>query len=175
MGKSNHISGCKRFCLFYTKNLLFLFCTINFTKHTHQSIYYTLYLIQIIFLYSFFNINLPTGLFFQYFLFFLLLSFSLSLSFPLSFLPLLSSSFSHVQNLEAPKQELHQHHSHHKHHNASPIHRSLSTQKHHHKHSINTNLCQPTKLISINPSLISINTDLHHRSKSALQSTIHNH
>ena len=164
----------------------------------------------------FFNIILPTRFFFQYFLFFLLLSFSLSLPFPLSFLPFLSSSFSHVQNPEAPEQELHQHHSHHNHHNASPIHRSSSTQKHHHKHSINTDLHQPIKLIfintdlsqpitstpstpisinpspisintnlhqnrspstpiHINPSPISINTDPHHRSKSPLQSMIHNH
>ena len=77
-----------------------------------------------------------------------------------------------------PEQELHQHHSHHKHYNTSPIHRSPSTQKHHHKHSINTDLHQPTKLISINTDLrqpitstpstpISIKTDLHqHRSPS---------
>ena len=31
--------------LFYTKKLLFLFYTSIFTKHSHQSIYYTLYFI----------------------------------------------------------------------------------------------------------------------------------
>ena len=39
----------KRFCLFYTKNLFFLFYTIIFTKHSHQFIYYTYFFIKIIF------------------------------------------------------------------------------------------------------------------------------
>ena len=137
---------------------------------TSVHLLYTIFDINNIFMF-FFNTILPTHFFFQYFIFFFLLSFSLSLLFPIFFLPLLSSSFSHIQNPKAPKQELHQHHSHHKHHNASPIHRSPSTQKHHHKHSINTDLRQPTKLISINTDLrqpitstpstpISINTEL---------------
>ena len=137
---------------------------------TSVHLLYTIFDINNIFMF-FFNIILPTRFFFQYFLFFFLLSFSLSLLFPLSFLPLLSSSSSHIQNPKAPKQELHQHHSHHKHHNAFPIHRSPSTQRHHHKHFINTDLRQPTKLISINTDLrqpitstpstpISINTEL---------------
>ena len=89
--------------------------------------------------------------------------FHLSLPFPLSFLHLLSSSFSHGQNPEAPEQGLHQHYSHHKHHNTSPIHQSLSTQKHHHKHSINTDLRQPISSTPLTP--ISIKIDLHqHRS-----------
>ena len=36
---SIHISPFKIFCLFYTKNLLFLFYTITFQKHLHQIIY----------------------------------------------------------------------------------------------------------------------------------------
>ena len=40
---SIHISSFKFFCLFYTKNLLFLFYTITFIKHPHQFIYFTRY------------------------------------------------------------------------------------------------------------------------------------
>ena len=39
--KSNGISKCKSFFLFYTKNLLFLFYIINLQKHPHQIIYNT--------------------------------------------------------------------------------------------------------------------------------------
>ena len=52
--KSNYISLCKRFRLFYTKNLLFLFYIITFTKHLHQFIYYTHFFIKIIFSLTFF-------------------------------------------------------------------------------------------------------------------------
>ena len=52
--KSNHIIVSKRFRLFYTKYLLFLFYTIIFTKHSHQFIYYTHIFIKIIFSLFFF-------------------------------------------------------------------------------------------------------------------------
>ena len=39
--KSNRISLSKKFNLFYTKNLHFLFYAIIFTKYSHQFIYYT--------------------------------------------------------------------------------------------------------------------------------------
>ena len=55
--QSNYISLCKRFCLFYKKNLLFLFYTITFTKHLHQFIYYTHFFIKIIFSLNFFIIS----------------------------------------------------------------------------------------------------------------------
>ena len=55
--QSNHISLSKRFRLFYTKNLLFLFYTITFTKHSHQFIYYTYFFIKINFFLTFFIIS----------------------------------------------------------------------------------------------------------------------
>ena len=44
----------KRFRLFYTKNLFFLFYTITFTKHPYQFIYYIHSFIKIIFFLTFF-------------------------------------------------------------------------------------------------------------------------
>ena len=86
--KSNYINLCKRFRLFYTKNLLFLFYIITFTKHPHQFIYYTHFFIKIIFSLTFlllfptyphltflFSLNNP---FFFFFFFFFRLSLSLS-------------------------------------------------------------------------------------------------
>ena len=55
--KSNYISWCKRFRLFYIKNLLFLFYITTFTKHPHQFIYYTHSFIKIIFPLTFFIIS----------------------------------------------------------------------------------------------------------------------
>ena len=55
--KSNYISWWKRFRLFYTKNLLFLFYTIIFTKHSHQFIYFTRYFNKIFILHQFFIIS----------------------------------------------------------------------------------------------------------------------
>ena len=43
----------KRFWIFYTKNLFFLFYIITFTKHLHQFIYYTQFFIKIIFFLTF--------------------------------------------------------------------------------------------------------------------------
>ena len=43
----------KRFRIFYTKNLFFLFYIITFTKHFHQFIYYTHFFIKIIFFLTF--------------------------------------------------------------------------------------------------------------------------
>ena len=54
--KSNHISSWKRFHLFYTKNLHFLFYTITFTKHPHQFIYFTRLFNKIFILHQFFII-----------------------------------------------------------------------------------------------------------------------
>ena len=88
--------------ILHKKSYIFYF-THSFLQNT-TSVYllYTIFYINIIFIFFFLilfylpiNINL-------FFLFFLFLSFSLSLSFPLSFLPLLSSSFYHSQNPEAP-------------------------------------------------------------------------
>ena len=46
------------FCLFYTKNLFFLFYPITFTKHPHQFIYFTRYFNKIFILLNFFIISL---------------------------------------------------------------------------------------------------------------------
>ena len=75
----------KRFCLFYTKNLLFLFYTITFTKHLHQFIYYTHFFIKIIFLHPFSIIShlTPTSFFFESEYTPIFILFSLSLSPPL--------------------------------------------------------------------------------------------
>ena len=139
--------------LYYTKKLFFSILHIYFYKTlTLVDLLYTIFYINNIFIF-FFNIILSTVSFsYTSSSFFFLIS----VSFPLS---LLSSSFSHGQNPEALEQALHQHHNHHKHRNASPIHLSPSTQKHHHKHSINTDLHQPI-------------TDLHqHRSPLLIQIT----
>ena len=48
--KSIHISGCKLSIYFAPKKLLFLFYTLIFTKHSHQSIYST-YLFNKIFIF----------------------------------------------------------------------------------------------------------------------------
>ena len=151
--------------LFCTKKTTFFILHTHFYKTpTSVHLLYTIFYINNIFIF-FFNIILSTVSFsYTSSSFFFLIS----LSFPLSFLPLLFSSFSHGQNPKAPEQAFHQHHNHHKHHNASPIHRSPSTQKHYHEHSINTDLRQATKPISIN-------TNLHHQFKLPLQSTIHDH
>ena len=61
--KSNYISRCKRFRLFYIKSLFFLFYTISFTKYPHQFIYYTHFFIKIIFSLNFFIISHLTLLF----------------------------------------------------------------------------------------------------------------
>ena len=85
----------KRFCLFYTKNLLFLFYTITFTKHLHQFIYYTHFFIKIIFLHPFSIIShlTPTSFFFESEYTPIFILFSLSLSPPLFLLFLFFFSF----------------------------------------------------------------------------------
>ena len=52
------MSSFKFFCLFYTKNLIFLFYTITFIKHPHQFIYFTRYFNKIFILLNFFIISL---------------------------------------------------------------------------------------------------------------------
>ena len=75
----------KRFYLFYTKNLLFLFYIITFTKHLHQFIYYIHFFIKIIFLHPFSIIShlTPTSFFFESEYTPIFILFSLSLSPPL--------------------------------------------------------------------------------------------
>ena len=94
--QSNYISLCKIFRLFYTKNLLFLFYTITFTKHPHQFIYYTHFFIKIIFSLTFFLLFLTyphlTLLFSLNNPFFFFFTLSLSLS-PLYLCPSFFSNF----------------------------------------------------------------------------------
>ena len=62
--QSKRIGKCKSFLLFYTKNLLFLFYTLIFTKHLHQSIYSTHLFNKIFIFLQFFIISsLSTPLF----------------------------------------------------------------------------------------------------------------
>ena len=63
MCKSIHISGCKILIYFTRKNLLFLFYTLIFIKHTHQSIYFTYLFNKIFIILQFFIISsLPLSL-----------------------------------------------------------------------------------------------------------------
>ena len=52
--KSNRISKCKSFFLFYTKSLLFLFYIFNLQKHSHQIIYNIQSFIKIILFHIFY-------------------------------------------------------------------------------------------------------------------------
>ena len=56
--KSIHISSCKFSVYFTRKNLLFLFYTITFTKHSHQFFYFTRYFNKIFTIHNFFIISL---------------------------------------------------------------------------------------------------------------------
>ena len=91
--KSINVSSSKFSVYFIRKNLLFLFCTITFIKHSHQFIYFTRFFNKIFILLNFFyyfsQVPLPT---YMRSLFLSLLIFpepntSLSLSLSLSFLP----------------------------------------------------------------------------------------
>ena len=94
---------CKSCFLFYNKNLLFLFYTINLQKHPHQIIYNTPSFIKIILFHIFFNYSLTHTR--PHHLTLLLLN-TLSLSFsPSYFYLLLSSSSSSFPFLKKKKEK----------------------------------------------------------------------